>query len=269
MQPSWYVHSSSNHYNTFISHSTFNQCSHLLCNRHGMFIRHLTIIGHSPVTLLLISVVICHTTIIVRSPVTPVTPLLISVVICHATVLLRSSITPLFISVSHLSCNRHSTFISHSTFNQHGHMSYNRHIRASVLLISHQYDHQSLHNHSTIICHKTVIVQSSVIQSSQCGHDSSYSRSAVRGNSGFFYSTIIIHAFIISMKLDKEAQIWKTVLLPVIRANWVCKPTPAVVTYQFGPLLINMLLIGVDQRALSHCPFSQPASASNLFSNLS
>jgi hypothetical protein len=71
------------------------------------------------------------------------------------------------------------------------------------------------------------------------------------------------------MKLDKEAQIWKTVLLPVIKADWVCKPTPAVVTYQFGPLFINMLLIGADQRALSHCPFSQPASVSNLFSNLS
>jgi hypothetical protein len=67
------------------------------------------------------------------------------------------------------------------------------------------------------------------------------------------------------MKLDKEAQIWKTVLLPLIRADWVCKPTPAVVTYQFGPLFINMLLIGVDQRALSHCPFSQPASASICF----
>jgi hypothetical protein len=72
------------------------------------------------------------------------------------------------------------------------------------------------------------------------------------------------------MKLDKEAQIWKTVLLPLIRADWVCKPTPAVVTYQFGPFFfINMLLIEADQRALSHCPFSQPASASNLFSNLS
>jgi hypothetical protein len=45
------------------------------------------------------------------------------------------------------------------------------------------------------------------------------------------------------MKLDKEAQIWKTVVLPVIRADWVCKLTPAVVTYQFGPLFINMLLI--------------------------
>jgi hypothetical protein len=69
-----------------------------------------------------------------------------------------------------------------------------------------------------------------------------------------------------SMKLDKEAQNWKTVFLPVIRADWVCKPTPAVITDQFGPLFINMLLIGADQRALSHCPFSQPASASNLFS---
>ena len=67
------------------------------------------------------------------------------------------------------------------------------------------------------------------------------------------------------MKLDKEAQIWKTVLLPVIRADWVCKLTPAVVTYQFGPLFINMLLIGVDQRALSHCPFSQLVAASNYF----
>jgi hypothetical protein len=57
-----------------------------LYNRHGMFIRHLTIIVHSPVTLPLISLVIRHTTIIVRSPVTPVTPLLISVVICHTTV---------------------------------------------------------------------------------------------------------------------------------------------------------------------------------------
>jgi hypothetical protein len=67
------------------------------------------------------------------------------------------------------------------------------------------------------------------------------------------------------MKLDKEAQIWKTVVLPVIRADWVCKLTPAVVTYQFGPLFINMLLIGADQRALSHCPFSQLPSASIFF----
>jgi hypothetical protein len=41
------------------------------------------------------------------------------------------------------------------------------------------------------------------------------------------------------MKLDKEAQIWKTVLLPLIRADWVCKPTPAVVTYQFSPFLMK------------------------------
>jgi hypothetical protein len=47
--------------------------------------------------------------------VTPVTPLLISVVICHTTVILRSSVSPLFISVSHLSCNRHGMFINHPT----------------------------------------------------------------------------------------------------------------------------------------------------------
>ena len=110
--------------------------------------------------------------------------------------------------------------------------------------------------------HPTVVVRSGVMI-----HPTVVERSWVIPD--LFSSTIIIHAFIISMKLDKEAQIWKTVLLPVIRADWVCKPTPAVVTYQFGPLLINMLLIGADQRALSHCPFSQPASASNLFSNLS
>jgi hypothetical protein len=37
-QPPWYVHSSSNHYNMFTSHSTFNQCGHLSYNHHNTFI---------------------------------------------------------------------------------------------------------------------------------------------------------------------------------------------------------------------------------------
>jgi hypothetical protein len=87
IQLSWYVHSSSKRHFTFISHSPFNQWGHLLCNRHGMSIRHPTIIIRSSVTPLLISVVICHTTVIIRSS---VTPLLISEVICYATVMVCS-----------------------------------------------------------------------------------------------------------------------------------------------------------------------------------
>jgi hypothetical protein len=42
MQLPWYVHSSSNYYNTFTSHSTLNQCGHLSYNRHNTFISHST-----------------------------------------------------------------------------------------------------------------------------------------------------------------------------------------------------------------------------------
>ena len=54
-------------HSTFISHFPFNQWGHLLCNRHGMFIRYPTIIIRSSVTPLLISVVICYATAMVCS----------------------------------------------------------------------------------------------------------------------------------------------------------------------------------------------------------
>ena len=128
MQPSWYVHSSSNHYSTFTSHSTFNQCGHLSYKCPSTFISHSTFnqCGHLSYN--------------------------------HYSTFTSHSSDSTFNQCGHLSYNCHITFIGHSTFHQcfsfvmqpswYVHQSSNCHIvRSSVipLLIS------------MVICHTTVI----------------------------------------------------------------------------------------------------------------
>jgi hypothetical protein len=110
MQPSWYVHSASNHYSTFISHSTCNQCDNQ--SKSGMTDERTMTVGWlmniswwlydkywwkvewlMNVIGQLYDRFICYTTALVCSS---VTPLLISVVICHTTVMVCSSVIQLW-----------------------------------------------------------------------------------------------------------------------------------------------------------------------------